>query len=188
MDPTFVDQIAAAPGGEQIRRCFACGTCTASCPVREVTERYNPRRIIHMALLGLREPVLRSDFVWLCSTCYACHERCPQDVRITDLMHAIKNIAVQHGSIHPSFRSQMDLLRQHGRLYDITSFENERRTELGLPAIHEQADEFPRILAITGLDEIMRQDNPPLGAATADAQPRTQASPPLGSSAGGAVE
>ncbi len=36
MDPTFADQIAAEPGGEHIRRCFSCGTCTASCPVREV--------------------------------------------------------------------------------------------------------------------------------------------------------
>ena len=135
MDPRFVKQIAAEPGGEHIRHCFSCGTCTASCPVREVTERYNPRRIIRMAMLGLREPVLSSDFIWLCSTCYACHERCPQDVRITELMHAIKNVAVQEGYIHPSFRMQVDLLRHHGRLYDITEFENEKRTDHGLPAI-----------------------------------------------------
>jgi heterodisulfide reductase subunit C len=140
MDPTFVDQIAAEPGGENIRRCFACGTCTASCPVREVTERYNPRRIIHMALLGLRATVLASDFVWLCSTCYACHDRCPQDVRITDLMHAIKNIAVREGHIHPSFRAQVDLLRLHGRLYDITAFENERRAEQACPGSQRTAD------------------------------------------------
>jgi heterodisulfide reductase subunit C len=63
MDSTFVDEISGEPGGEHLRHCFACGTCTASCPVREVTERYNPRRIIHMALLGLREAVLSSDFI-----------------------------------------------------------------------------------------------------------------------------
>jgi heterodisulfide reductase subunit C len=151
LDPTFVGEIAAEPGGEHIRRCFACGTCTASCPVREVTERYNPRRIIHMALLGLREPVLTSDFIWLCSTCYACQERCPQDVRITELMHAIKNVAVRHGYIHPSFRAQVDQLR----LYDITAFENERRTEQGLPAIAEQAKEIAAILAATGLNKLL---------------------------------
>jgi heterodisulfide reductase subunit C len=154
MDPTFVGEIAAEPGGEHIRRCFACGTCTASCPVREVTERYNPRRIIHMALLGLREPVLTSDFIWLCSTCYSCQERCPQDVRITELMHAIKNVAVRHGYIHPSFQAQVDLLRQHGRLYDITDFENERRAEQGLPTIAEQAKDFGAILAASGLDAL----------------------------------
>ena len=158
MDPTFVDQIAAHPGGERIRRCVACGTCTASCPVREVTDRYNPRRIIHMALLGLREQVLSSDFIWLCSTCYVCHERCPQDVRITTLMHAIKNIAVSEGHIHPSFRTQVDLIREHGRLYDITAFENERRAEHGLAAIAERPDEYRRILTTTGLDELVHQE------------------------------
>jgi heterodisulfide reductase subunit C len=158
MDPTFADQIAAEPGGEHIRRCFACGTCTASCPVREVTERYNPRRIIHMAMLGLREPVLSSDFIWLCSTCYSCHERCPQDVRITELMHAMKNIAVREGYIHPSFRMQVNLLSQHGRLYDISEFENERRAEQGLPAIVERAEDFRKIFATTGLDTLVQSE------------------------------
>jgi heterodisulfide reductase subunit C len=158
MDPTLADEIAAEPGGEHIRRCFACGTCTASCPVREVTERYNPRRIIHMAVLGLRQPVLASDFIWLCSTCFACYERCPEDVRITELMHAIKNVAVRHGYIHPSFRSQVDLLREHGRLYDITAFENERRAEQGLPPIAERPEDFGAILAASGLDALVRTD------------------------------
>lgn len=156
MDPAFVDDIAAQPGGEHIRRCFACGTCTASCPVREVTDRYNPRRIIHMALLGLREQVLSSDFVWLCSTCYACYERCPQDVRITELMHAIKNLAVHEGHVHPSFRIQIGLIQDHGRLYDITAFENERRVEQGLPPIREESEEYRQILAVTGLDILVQ--------------------------------
>ncbi len=158
MDSTFADQIAAEPGGEHIRRCFSCGTCTASCPVREVTERYNPRRIIRMAVLGLREAVLSSDFIWLCSTCYSCYERCPQDVRITDLMHAIKNVAAREGYVHPSFRMQVDLLRDHGRLYDITEFENEKRADHGLPAISERAEDFDKIFAAIGLDELIQPE------------------------------
>ena len=157
IDPTFAQRVAAEPGGERITRCFACGTCTASCPVREVTERYNPRRIIHMALLGLKDQVLTSDFIWLCSTCYACQERCPQDVRITDLMHAIKNVAVQEGHVPAAFLTQVDLLSAHGRLYDITDFENERRTDLGLPAIIEEPEDYQRILAETGLGALGEQ-------------------------------
>jgi len=151
MDVTLAGRVAAEPGGERIWRCFACGTCTASCPVAEVTERYNPRRIIHMVLLGLTTEVLTSDFIWLCSTCYSCYERCPQDVRITELMHAIKNVAVREGYVHPSFRAQVELIREHGRLYDITGFENERRAELGLPALPEQPEEYQRILVSTGV-------------------------------------
>lgn len=155
MDPTFADQIAAEPGGEHIRRCFACGTCAASCPVREVTDRYNPRRIIRMAILGLKEEVLSSDFIWLCSACYTCYERCPQDVRITDLMNAIKNIAIREGYVHPSFRRQVELLSEHGRLYEIGEFENQKRSEYGLPAIQEQAADIQKIFEATNVARLV---------------------------------
>ncbi len=36
LDLRFRDEIADQPGGENIRRCFACGTCAAGCPVTEV--------------------------------------------------------------------------------------------------------------------------------------------------------
>ena len=29
LDPNFCDEVASLPGGEHIRRCFACGTCSA---------------------------------------------------------------------------------------------------------------------------------------------------------------
>ena len=156
MDPTFTDQLAAEPGGEYIRRCFACGTCTASCPVREITDRYNPRRIIRMAILGLKEEVLSSDFIWLCSACYTCYERCPQDVRITDLMNAIKNVAIREGYVHPSFKRQIELLSEHGRLYEISEFENEKRSEYGLPAIQEQAADIQKIFEATNVARLVK--------------------------------
>jgi heterodisulfide reductase subunit C len=99
-----------------------------------------------MALLGMREEVLSSEFVWLCSTCYTCYERCPQDVHIPELMNAIRNIAVREGHVPQAFRLQAELLRDHGRLYEITDFENQRRAEYGLPPVHERADDVRRIL------------------------------------------
>ena len=142
----FRDEIAAEPGGEHIRRCFSCSTCTAGCPVAGATEKYNPRRIIHMALLGMREQVLTSEFVWLCSVCYTCYERCPQDVRIPELMNAIRNIAVREGHVPQTFRMQAEMLRTHGRLYEIGDYENERRAEYGLPPLREEAEEVRRLL------------------------------------------
>src|SRR5690606_2335400 len=53
-DPNFKYDVAAQPGGEQIKVCFSCGTCTAGCPVTDVDERYSPRRIIRQILLGQR--------------------------------------------------------------------------------------------------------------------------------------
>jgi heterodisulfide reductase subunit C len=106
-----------------------------------------------MALLGMRQEVLTSEFVWLCSTCYTCYERCPQDVRIPDLMNAMKNIAVREGHAPPAFQLQAELLGEHGRLYEITEFENERRTEQNLPSIQEKAGDVHRILVRSGVLE-----------------------------------
>jgi heterodisulfide reductase subunit C len=151
--PGFRSEIAVEPGGERFMRCFSCGTCVAGCPVAGRTESYNPRRIVRMALLGMRHQVLTSEFVWLCSTCYTCYERCPQDVHIPELMNAIRNIAVREGHIPAAFRQQAELLRDHGRLYEITDFENQRRADHGLPPIEEQGGDVHRILVKSGIVE-----------------------------------
>jgi heterodisulfide reductase subunit C len=157
LDPGFRNEIVSEPGGERFLRCFSCGTCVAGCPVAGMTERYNPRRIVRMALLGMRQDVLSSEFVWLCSACYTCYERCPQDVHVPELMNAIRNIAVRAGFVPEAFRLQAELLRDHGRLYEITDFENERRLEWGLPPVQERTDkeselcEVGRILVQSGV-------------------------------------
>ena len=152
-DPDFKGLIAKEQGGEHIKRCFSCGTCTAGCPVREVTDRYNPRKIIRMAILGMKKEVLSSQFIWLCSSCYTCFERCPQDVKIPELMNAIKNIAVREGYIPSSFKVQLDLLSSFGRLLEITEFESDRRKELNLPLIQGKTEEIKKILQELGLAE-----------------------------------
>ncbi|MHC4253956.1 MAG: 4Fe-4S dicluster domain-containing protein [Planctomycetota bacterium] len=151
LDPAFKKQIMETPGGEHLLRCFACGTCTAGCPVREVDERYNPRRIVRMALLGMKDRVLKSDFIWMCSTCYSCEERCPQDVKLTDVMNAIKNLAVKEGHIHPAYTAQIDLIKASGRLYEIDEFDNKKREKAGLPALEPKVDEVASIIDLTGI-------------------------------------
>ena len=151
LDPNFKFIIAQEPGGEHIKKCFSCGTCTAGCPVREVTDLYNPRRIIRMALFGLKKEVLSSKFIWLCSSCYTCFERCPQDVKIPELMNAIKNIAVREGYLLPSTKMQLELLSSFGRLLEVTDFENEKRVEMDLPSVQGKTEEVKNILEHLGL-------------------------------------
>ncbi|RKZ24325.1 heterodisulfide reductase, partial [bacterium] len=50
LDPSFPQEVMKEPGGEYLLRCFACGTCAATCPVREIEETYNPRKIIRMVV------------------------------------------------------------------------------------------------------------------------------------------
>ncbi len=46
LDTSFCDEVASLPGGENIKKCFACGTCAAGCPVTNIDEEYNCRKII----------------------------------------------------------------------------------------------------------------------------------------------
>ena len=155
LDPRFKDEISYMPGGQNIKRCFQCGTCNVGCPVREIEANYNPRKIIRMAVLGMRERVLTSDFIWLCAMCYTCQERCPQDVRIPEVMNAIKNLAVQEGYIHPAFAKRAYAVGTTGRLHVVSAFENKRRQELGLPGIPERNEEVARIFLITGYGKLL---------------------------------
>ena len=63
LDRNFRDEIAQEHGGENIRRCFTCGTCTVTCPVFAVEPRYDPRKIIRMILFGMRDEVLSNDLI-----------------------------------------------------------------------------------------------------------------------------
>ncbi len=101
LDLSFRDEIASHPGGENIRRCFACGTCAAGCPVTEVDSEYNCRRIIRQILLGMREEVLSSPLIWMCLVCYRCYVRCPQKVNFTDIMRVLRYLAVKENHVSP---------------------------------------------------------------------------------------
>ena len=103
VDFSFKEEVAAQPGGENLKRCFACGSCTLSCPVAEVEASYSPRRIIHMILLGLKEEVLSSKVIWYCLSCYRCQVRCPQEVKYPEIMRVLRKLAVEQGYVEPGF-------------------------------------------------------------------------------------
>ncbi len=151
LDSQFKYEVMKEPGGEHLTNCFACGTCTASCPIREVNEHFNPRRIIRMTVLGMKEEVLSSSFLWLCTGCYACQERCPQGVCLTDLMAVLKNIAVKQGYMHPSYEAQIAALHNYGGLYEIEDFTNKKREQRGLPPISQNVLATRKLLGLANI-------------------------------------
>lgn len=155
LDLKFKDEISRIPGGENIKRCFQCGTCAASCPIHEIGEKFNPRKVIRMIILGMKDRVLSSDFIWLCATCFTCYERCPQDVRITEVMNAVRSLAIKNGYIHPAYLQQAKLIEETGRLYTLSSFEKKRREKLGLPTIYGEIPEVSEIFKLTGLSRLI---------------------------------
>ncbi len=103
LDPKFKDEVASQPGGEKLKLCYACGVCTAGCPVSEVSDDFDPRKIIRMVLMGMKERVLSSDFIWYCTQCFTCSGHCPQNVKFTDIMRVLRDMAVKEGYVDSSF-------------------------------------------------------------------------------------
>jgi len=108
LDASFCEEVASLPGGENIRKCFACGTCAAGCPVTNIDEEYNSRRIIRQVLFGMREEVLKSPVIWFCVMCYRCYARCPQEVNFTDIMKALRYLAIKHKCVPADILADSD--------------------------------------------------------------------------------
>ena len=83
------DEIAALPGGENIHRCWQCGSCTNACTVNAINPDFNPRYWIYLIRLGMEEELLRDkDIIWQCVSCNKCTYACPRDVVPEGVMKA----------------------------------------------------------------------------------------------------
>lgn len=90
---TFKEEVVHA-GGEDLEACYQCGTCSGGCPSVEDMD-YTPRQIIRMVNFNLREKVLASKTPFICATCYQCQMRCPREVKVTEVMAAIKSLTIK---------------------------------------------------------------------------------------------
>jgi quinone-modifying oxidoreductase, subunit QmoC len=50
-----------------------------------------------MIRAGKREEVLKSDSMWMCTSCYNCMARCPRKLPITHIMHGLANYSYRLG-------------------------------------------------------------------------------------------
>jgi len=126
LDPDYrlLEQIEAE-GPFQAGACFQCRKCTNGCPVTFAMDLY-PDEVIRMVILGQREIVLNCQTIWVCAACETCTTRCPNEVKIAELMDCLKEMAVQEGvpssqprilALHETF---LNNLKKRGRLYETT--------------------------------------------------------------------
>jgi heterodisulfide reductase subunit C len=120
----FLEQIEAA-GPFQAGACFQCRKCTNGCPVTFAMDIY-PDEVIRMVILGRRETALSCRTIWVCAACETCTTRCPNEVKIAELMDRLKELAVQEGvpspqpqilSLHETF---LNNIQKWGRVYETT--------------------------------------------------------------------
>ena len=92
VDPAFKHKLRGSSGGETLRYCYQCGACSAVCPIAKFIGTYRPNKIIELAKLGIRGMPQSNAFLF-CSACSLCTKGCPQNVRVHEVMQALKDLA-----------------------------------------------------------------------------------------------
>ena len=80
--------------GVGVHKCMMCGKCSASCPSYDEME-YHPHQFVKMVESGDIEPLLESESLYRCLTCFACVDRCPRGVKPANVVEAVRLAAVR---------------------------------------------------------------------------------------------
>ena len=80
--------------GADVSKCMRCGKCSATCPQYDEME-YHPHQFVNMVENGEIEPLLNSDSIYKCLSCFACIDRCPRGVQPAKVVEAVRLMAVR---------------------------------------------------------------------------------------------
>jgi heterodisulfide reductase subunit C len=120
-DRNFPQEIMSRPGGEKLYGCIQCGTCSATCPA-SIYMDHTPRQLMALTRAGFKKEALSSLTIWLCTSCYSCTVQCPKEIKITDIMYALKRQAIREGVYPKRFpipilaREFYQMVRSTGRV------------------------------------------------------------------------
>ncbi|MBE7041461.1 MAG: 4Fe-4S dicluster domain-containing protein [Ruminococcaceae bacterium] len=80
--------------GVNPKKCMKCGKCSGTCPSYNEME-YHPHQFVYMVESGDIEPLLKSESLYKCLSCFACVERCPRGVEPAKIIEAVRLMAVR---------------------------------------------------------------------------------------------
>ncbi|MHA1577597.1 MAG: CoB--CoM heterodisulfide reductase subunit C [Candidatus Thorarchaeota archaeon] len=162
IDPEFVNSLVTA-GVDKIRTCIQCGTCSSVCPSGRRTA-FRTRELMRKAVLGLKDEVLSSPDLWLCTTCITCLERCPRQIKTTEAIIFMRNMAVNEGFMPPQHKKIAQKLLETGHAVPIDDANRILRKELGIseipPTVHSSKkalNDVKAIMKATGFKKLIER-------------------------------
>ncbi len=102
-DLEFIKELQAV-GGESLKKCYQCATCSVACPISPSNNPY-PRKEMIWAQWGLKDRLMQDVDIWLCHNCGTCSDLCPRGAKPGDLLAALRNMAYKRLT-GPSFLGQ----------------------------------------------------------------------------------
>ena len=80
--------------GVNTAKCMKCGKCSATCPAYDEME-YHPHQFVAMVESGDIAPLLKSESLYKCLSCFACIDRCPRGVEPAKVVEAVRLTTVR---------------------------------------------------------------------------------------------
>jgi heterodisulfide reductase subunit C len=123
-DHSFLKEVVQA-SGENLQACYQCQKCSAGCPVAYAMDIL-PNQILRHIQYDHRERVLSSKTVWICTSCYTCSVRCPNNIDIAKIMDILRSLAIRSGikpgeKEIPLFHSVfLDAIKSKGRMHELS--------------------------------------------------------------------
>ncbi len=110
-----VNQAIAAMGGDTLNNCMQCGLCAGLCPWGRVVEGspFVVRKLIRMGQLGL-EGFESDEILYACTTCNLCVKNCPRQVKIIDVIRAMRSMIAETGAIPQNLRPILGSVHSQG--------------------------------------------------------------------------
>lgn len=111
---SFYRSLFEVPDGERIKHCIQCASCSGACPFGYLMA-FPPGRMIAYMRADMFDRVLDTDTVWMCVSCYACTEICPQNIPVTPgLMTRAKEELLLAGNIPNELQDALTNSQRYG--------------------------------------------------------------------------
>lgn len=94
MDNKYLQEEIIRISGVNPSKCMRCGKCSGTCPAYDEME-YHPHQFVNMVESGDIEPLLNSESLYKCLSCFACIDRCPRGVQPAKVVEAVRLMATR---------------------------------------------------------------------------------------------